>query len=66
MASIESHNIRRSCMKEHLVGFKNDLNSSLSCLKKSIDQKFNSNWVRIEGNTGVGQIEGNIRKILQT
>ena len=42
MGSSESHNTRLSRMKQDLVDFKNDLDSSLSCLKSSIDQKFNS------------------------
>ena len=56
MASSESHNTRLSGMKQDLVDFKNDFNSSLSCLKNSIDQK-SSNI-----NTQLDQIEGNIQK----
>ena len=56
MASSESHNTRLSDMKKDLVDFKNDFNSSLSCLKNSIDQKFSSINSRLD------QIEGNIQK----
>ena len=56
MASSESHNTRLSGMKQDLVDFKNDFNSSLSCLKNSIDQKFSSINSRLD------QIEGNIQK----
>ena len=42
MASSESHNERLTGMKQDLVDFKNDFNSSLSCLKNSTDQKFNN------------------------
>ena len=56
MASSESHNTRLSGMKQDLVDFKNDFNSSLSCLKYSIDQKFSSINSRLD------QIEGNIQK----
>ena len=59
IASSESHNTRLSDKKQDLVDFKNDSNSSLSCLKNSIDQKFNSI------NSQLDQIEGNIQKILQ-
>ena len=58
MASSESHNTRLSGMKQDLVDFKNDFNSSLSCLKNSIDQK-SSNI-----NTQLDQIEGNIQKYI--
>ena len=56
MASSESHNTRLSGMKQDLVDFKNDFNSSLSCLKNSTDQKFNNI------NSWLDQIEGNIQK----
>ena len=55
MVSSESHNTRLSGMKQDLVDFKIDFNSSLSCLKNSIDQKFN----RI--NSRLDQVEGNIQ-----
>ena len=58
MASSESHNTRLSGMKQDLVDFKNDFNSSLSCLKNSIDQK-SSNI-----NTQLDQIEGYIQKYI--
>ena len=54
----ESHNTRLSGMKQDHADFKNDFNSSLSCLKNSIDQKFNSINSRLD------QIEGNIQKII--
>ena len=56
MASSESHNRRLSDMKQDLVDLKNDFNLSLSCLKNSIDQKFNSI------NSWLNQVEGNIQK----
>ena len=56
MASSESHNTRLSGMKQDLVDFKNDFNSSLSCLQNSIDQKFSNINSRLD------QIEGNIQK----
>ena len=56
MASSELHNTRLSGMKKDLVDFKNDFNSSLSCLKNSIDQKFNSINSRLD------QREANIQK----
>ena len=56
MASSEAHNTRLSGMKQDLADFKNDFNSSLSCLKNSINQKFNSI------NSWLDQIEGNIQK----
>ena len=56
MASSESHNTRLSGMKQDLVDFKNDFNSSLSCLKNSIDQKFRSINSRLD------QVEGNIQR----
>ena len=52
----ESHNTRLSGMKQDCADFKNDFNSSFSCLKNSIDQKFNSI------NSQLDQIEGNIQK----
>ena len=45
-------------MKQGLIDFKNDFNSSLSCLKNSIDQKFNNI------NSHLDQIEGNIQKTI--
>ena len=54
MASSESRNRRLSDMKQDLVDLKNDFNLSLSCLKNSIDQKFNSI------NSWLNQVEGNI------
>ena len=56
MASSESHNTRLSGMKQDLVDFKNDFNSSLSCLKNSIDQKFRNINSRLD------QVEGNIQR----
>ena len=58
MASSESHNTRLSGMKQDLVDFKNDFNSSLSCLKNSIDHKFSNI------NSWLDQIEGNTQKII--
>ena len=56
MVSSESHNTRLSDMKQDLVDFRNDFNLCLSCLKNSIDQKFNNI------NSQLYQIEGNILK----
>ena len=56
MASSESHSARLSGMKQDLADFKNEFNSSLSCLKNSIDQKFKSINGRLD------QIKGNIQK----
>ena len=56
MASSESQNTRLSGMKQNLADFKNDFNSSLPCLKSSIDQKFNIINSRLD------QIEANIQK----
>ena len=56
MASSESQNTRLSGMKQSLADFKNDFNSSLPCLKSSIDQKFNIINSRLD------QIEANIQK----
>ena len=56
MASSESHNTRLSGMKQDLVDFKNNFNSSWSYLKNSIDKKFNSINSRLD------QIEGYIQK----
>ena len=56
MASSESHNTRLNGMKQDLADVKNDFNSTLSCLKNSTDQKFNSIDSRLD------QIEGNIQK----
>ena len=55
MSSSESHNTRFSGMKQDLVDFKIDFNSYLSCLKNSIDQKFNIINSRLD------QIESNIQ-----
>ena len=55
MASSESHSTRLSGMKHDLVDFKNDFKSSFSCLKNSIDQKFNSINSRLD------QVESNIQ-----
>ena len=54
--SSESHKTRPSGIKKDLLDFKNDFNLPLSCLKNSIDQKFNSINSRLD------QIEGNIQK----
>lgn len=43
-------------MKQDLVDFKNESNSSLSCLKNNINQKFDSI------NSRLNQTEGNIYK----
>ena len=56
MVSSKSHNTRLSDMKQDLVDFRNDFNLCLSCLKNSIDQKFNNI------NSQLYQIEGNILK----
>ena len=58
MASSESHNTRLIGMKQDLVDFKNDFNSSLPCLKNSTDQKFSNI------NSQLDQIEGIFKKIL--
>ena len=55
IASSESQNTRLSGTKQDLVDFKNDFNSSLSCLKNSIDQKVNNINSRLD------QIEVNIQ-----
>ena len=56
MVSSESHKTRLRDMKQDLVGFNNDFNLCLSCLKNSVDQKFNNI------NSQLDQIEGNIQK----
>ena len=56
MVSSESYKTRLSDMKQDLVGFNNDFNLCLSCLKNSIDQKFNNI------NSQLDQIEGNTQK----
>ena len=56
MVSSESHKTRLSDMKQDLVGFNNDFNLCSSCLKNSIDQKFNNI------NSQLDQIEGNTQK----
>ena len=56
IASSESQNTWLSGMKQDLVDFKNDFNSSLSCLKNSIDQKLNNINSRLD------QIEVNMQK----
>ena len=56
IASSESQNPWLSDMKQDLVDFKNNFNSSLSCLKNSIDQKLNNINSRLD------QIEVNMQK----
>ena len=56
IASSESQNPWLSGMKQDLVDFKNDFNSSLSCLKNSIDQKLNNINSRLD------QTEVNMQK----